>query len=478
MMHARTVVGNVASLTAMRVVTGALAVCLFWAIARFAGSDALGQYALAMATFYFLQQMPLLGLHTALTRDTATEPDRLRGRAGGAAMIAGLTGLMLAAGVAAMGELLYEGTARLLFGFVAISMLPTAYIAVVESILIGQQRLSLIAAVNTAEALFRTVASLFLLVTDWGLVSMFAVFFVGRIGAAAVYARRGNLPKMEWDTAASEEARDYLRQCPVFLAILFCSSALVRVDVFALSHLVSYQELGIYAAAAKFFELGSTFSAIVTLTIFPVFASEWRRDAQSATRLLRRVILWLLVPSIMGAVMLGFLARPVLDLLFGPSYAQAAGALCWLLGAGMLMIVNHALAMVLVAAGEQRLDLAALVLALAVALATLCWFVNMFGYLGAAMAICAAMAVQVAARLVWVWRFLGVSVGIGTIAGPLAAACAMLFAMIALRQAGTAAVMVGGAVAYAIAILITGTLGRDDFQRAAAGLRSWRGKAK
>lgn len=468
----RKVASTVFSLTTMRMGTAALAFALFWLIARWAGREELGAYAVVMNIFLFLQQMPMLGLHLALIRDVAAEPANLTQNKLAMTWISLAVATLLGVGLLLATASVYPPELHAPVWLVAASLLPTAITGVTESVMLGQQRMRLVAVVNIAESVFRAGAIGVLVLLGYGLTAWLAVFLSGRIMAAATYAWSGETvsPAALLRSFPKSSLLRYLRMCPVFAGILLASAAYSRLDVFMLSHFRTLAEVGLYASAGKIYEVALMASSILVSALFPLFSSTWEQNRNGFGALVERTMRWMLVPGLPAAALACLAAEPLMLLLFGEPFRPAASVLIWLVPAALLMAGNQVLSAAMLASGRQAMDLAAVAASTCVLLTGLAVLVPVKGIVGAAWAIIAAMLFQLAFRGLWFGRQSGAGAAMRPVLRPLGAGLAMALVWLVLQPLGGMASLAGALATYLLAGLLLGVLRSDERAYLSAGL--------
>ncbi|MBE7421028.1 MAG: hypothetical protein EFKGCFLK_02712 [Rhodocyclaceae bacterium] len=457
------VAGTVMSLTSMRIGTAALTFLLFWLVARWSGSEALGAYAVVMNVFLFVQQMPMLGLHLALIRDAAAEPQALAENRMAMTWIALTVAFLLAAFILLAVAPAYSPALRVPIWLVAAAMLPTAITGVAESVMLGQQRMRLVAAVCIAEGLLRTAATVALVLMDYGVTAWMAVFLCGRVLAAMAYALAGETAGVGLLRSFPKAALlRYLRMSPVFAGILLAAAAFSRLDFFVLPHLVSLGEIGLYASAAKLYEAGLMVSSILVSALFPLFSHVWAENRSGFSALVEQVLRLMMAFGIPAAALACLAAEPIMLLLFGKSYSAASAVLAWLVPAALIMAGNQVLSAAMLASGRQVNDLMCVAAGAVVLLAGLALLVPHVGIVGAAWAIMAAMLFQFVFRSLWFGRQESGRALLRPLAPPLVAALAMALTGLALYSYSRLAAAAAGLAAYMLAGWLFGIVRREE----------------
>lgn len=466
MLDARRLARNFLSAGSMRLVAAGLSFFLFLVIARFHGKELLGEFATVFAFFIFLQQAPLLGLHVVVIREVASDPISLPRHATNGTILALVAAVLLCLGLGGTGHLVYTGAKAGLqpaLWLVGLAMFPTALIVVVESILVGQERVGLMAIVNAAENLIRVVGSLAALYFGLGLTGIFAAFLIGRLAAAHVYFWHAGLK----DSFARKEFAPaalalYLRECPTFLGILVLSSGINRLDSILISILATLPDAGVYAAGYKLYEICLMVPSILTFILFPTFARYFEADRAKFDQLARHLFRFCVVVGIPFSIAIAAHAGPIVTAIYRPELAPAAVVLRLLIFVPVIVGLDQILTMVLLAAKRQKLDLGVLALSCSSYLALLWILVPRFSYVGAAWATLLVALIQLGVRYLMVRRALGIADLIAALARPLAAASAMAGAMAATWTLPGPSALALGVGGYILATKLVGAVTRSD----------------
>jgi O-antigen/teichoic acid export membrane protein len=395
-------------------------------------NESLGAFALAQKLFVATLPLPLLGLSFPLVRDLAqrTRP--------AAALVASGTALALV--VAVLGAAVLGGLGMLLWPespelqralwLVGLALVPGALVLVAETRLTSQERLTVVAGVNTVESLLRTLLWLALAAAGLGLTALFVALLAMRLLAAAAFLRRPDL-RAELAPARADRAttRYLLAMCPVFLAVLLLNLLLSRLDMIVLSKLSSLSEVGVYDRSYRLYELTLMIPSLLSTVLWPVVAREVGLGDRPVERLMHPLVRLLLVAGLPLAMLLAAFSEPIVGLLFskltGAEVARAALALRWLACAPVLIAIDQSLAMLLVASHRQDLDLRVLALSCLVYVTLLVLLVPRHGCVGAAAATLIGAGVQLIVRYTTV-RLALRAPGLARVAAlPLLAAAAM-----------------------------------------------------
>lgn len=460
---------NMLSLTAMRLAGAGFTLVLFWGIALHAGPEVLGEYSTVLTVFLFAQQFPLLGLHLLLIRDVAADPQGSGQWIAVSMRIALSVALALAVALAIAGTWAFDGRLRTPLLLVGLSMIPTAVTLVAECVLTATQDLRRVAIVNVAEASYRLVSTLALLWSGFGLDAWLAAFLLGRLLSASAYWSGSIGRHVSWRSACGLPAVGrYLRETPVFLAILASSAAIARLDVLLLSWIASFGAVGQYAVAVKAFELAGMVSSILLVAIYPALVAVHARNPARSRLIAESVLRWLLTLGLPLAAACGFVAEPVVRLLFGEQFGVSAPVIPWLLFAAVLLASGQVVGTVFLVEDAQGLDLASLLSGCVVLVALLLVWGRSHGALGAGWAVFGAHLSQLLIRLLLLSRRWATRTPIIAALEPASAFVAAVGAWWVLGTANEVLRLAVAAGVYGFLLRVFGIAGRAGI----AGLRS------
>jgi O-antigen/teichoic acid export membrane protein len=403
-MNLRTLLNKLASVTVLRLGVAVLGFGMFWLLSHHLSATELGGFSLLMNTFMLLQTLPLLGMNVHLIREVAARPEQQAGELSHALAFAMPVATAMALGLSLFGAIGADAALRWPFVLLGLSMVPTAWVLVAESALIGREQLQVLTTVNMVESAWRVLGALVSLWQGWGLDGVFAFFLAGRCLTSASYALRGGLPRIHMAEVNRQGLRQYVVLAPTYLAIGLVSAGHARIDMLVLSKVRDLNEVGIYAAAAKLYEASLMVSTMALMIVYPILSRLFASDRHAFGLMLSRSVRWGLL---LGAplVLVGMALTPALvQLIYLPRLWAAADVLQPLLLAAWLMALDQLLSSTMLAAQAQSQDLRAMVIGLITLLIGLLVLGPSFGAMGTAWAAVAGLAVRVTARLLWAQR--------------------------------------------------------------------------
>ena len=181
-------------------------------------------------------------------------------------------------------------------------------------------------------------------------------------------------------------------------ALPFAASGLVanvqnRVGPLMLGYLSTQSELGLFAAASRFGSVARLAPQAVFGGALPVLSHEHGRDRPGAERLFHTFDRVLLVLSAAIAAGCALLAAPMLRIVYGPSFVQAAPALLWVSVGLIPLLSNSGRKVFLYASGGEALAVRWSAVALIVQVCLGAVLIPTLGSVGAAVSVAAGEGV-------------------------------------------------------------------------------------
>lgn len=391
---------NLGSSAATRLGSAVLGFLLVVFMARQWGAENFGDYSTTLSFFQLLQQAPLLGLHLLVARDVAARPEFIhRDMATAAGLSVGIA-LLLALAVGAIGEWLYPARLTAALWLAGLALLPTAMTMVVEMVLVGQERLGLVAAVNIAESAIRLLTMVVLIHLGATLSQIVLAFLSLRIVALLLYMTDGRIRRLlrGWKFDVGR-LWFYLRQSPIFCGIMLFSAAFSRFDIIFLSKLTTARDVATYAVATRLFEVALMLPSILMVVLLPVFMRLFTRNRTLLEEFFRLVLRYGFILGLPLAIIAAATSRQIVVGIFGEAFAAAILPLQLLMFCALLMAGNQLMATLLLVFDLQRFDLYGLMVGTCVLTASLLLLIPSFGIAGAASALLLGAFAQFVARI-------------------------------------------------------------------------------
>ena len=370
---------------------------LYAVIARTLGQSGFGDYTLAVSLAFFIR-VAALGTDVIVSREVARHVDRVHGLFWQSITLKLAVGTPVLIGTVAFAVLTGEpGAVVLAVGLIGLSNLIDLVAFSLQAVLRGREVMGPPARGLALESLLIAVlGSVLLLAFDGGIAGLGVVYVIAALAAlgyiAGAMLRRGIRPRLRGE---SSDLRHLARaSVPTGIANFF-SLALGRLDAVILAVMTNSATVGLYGGAYRIFEATLVVNWSFGLAIFPVL-SRLQRGSQAlrnAFELSCKAVSLVTAP-LTGALI--FFGGPILRLLLGESFDDAATALAILAGATFLygLFVVAALTV----AGQDRQGTFPLIagVALAVNVAINIALIPSLGVEGAAIAMTVAQGLATA----------------------------------------------------------------------------------
>ena len=295
--------------------------------------------------------VPATALQTQVARFSAVAPSRAALREG--YRLSWKIGLVVGAVVTALSLpltalLRLDGAVSVLL--LAAGLVPVSVIAARQGVLLGRGAFGLLALTIVLVPALRLVAAGVAAATDMGVAGALGTQAAATwAGLAAVVALMPLLPAIVGDDASGRRDGPRLRGVLAAGSSLLGLFVLANVDVLLARVFLTDTESGVYAVGALGAKAVFWGTQFVALLVFPRVAR-----GHSGRRLVLST--GAVVAAIGGTVALAAipLAAPVLEVLVGPSYADAAAVAPWFVVLGTLLALVQLTTYAAVAAGRHR----------------------------------------------------------------------------------------------------------------------------
>jgi O-antigen/teichoic acid export membrane protein len=239
-------------------------------------------------------------------------------------------------------------------------------------------------ALLTLNSLIWAAGAIAITSADGGLPAL-AAAFTGATLITAIATVVLALPRVKFDWEAGRK----LWRETVTIAVpvgLFgiAVTAYNQVDQLIVFSVAGSKDAGLYGSVYRVLDQAGVFPAAVVTTLTPILASTYRTDLPRVHRLLQAAADNLGILSF-GAIAIAIGAgSPILELLYGPDFTQAAPALAILMVAFVVICLGYVFGSMVVILSVQRRLLRYALLALSVNIGLNLIFVSLYGYIAAA----------------------------------------------------------------------------------------------
>ncbi len=255
-----------------------------------------------------------------------------------------------------------------------------------------------------------------------------------------------------------------LKQGWPFALLVGFSAIYNRVDVVIITFLKGFQQTGYYTAAYKIFDLLGFFPSVVSYTLFPFFAALMAKKAVAEVRLNLEKYLRLMVAAALPMAVGGsLLSAKLIALVAGPQYAPAAPVLAVLIWAPAILFTYIPLNSLVI----SQLTKKAMAITGANVIVNITGNLLLIPHFGI---IAAAAMTVVSESLQGIFYFYFVKkniTGFSFFKGalkPLLASAVMAAALWFIRDKNLIVTLSAGVVVYALVLLSTGFISKEDWQ--------------
>ncbi len=466
------VVRNSATLLVGTVAAKGLVLVATLLIGRRLGPEGFGLYSLVFAYLAFFELFADAGLDALLGRDLARTPFDAGRRLGDALILRAILALIAIPVAAALFPMITgrpEGAWLVLIGGAAV--LSSNRRPSLRSLFETPYRTTLSMGLPTllgvlAEAVHVTLLLLWL--PEAGVAGAVAAQALASLPFLVVLAAASaRLVRPELRTDARRLGA-LLRTTTPILAGLAVNVVLARIDAVMLETMRGTRDVGLYTAPVRIVEIANLLPILLMTSVYPLFAANHPQDPVRVDRLYRgslRVLVTAVIPLV--AYEIAF-AAPLVERLFGPSYAESARALEVLALSTVFVYADIILTARLVATGAERRNVFLVAIAATTNVVANLWLIPLEGPRGAAIATSLAYVVRLLAG--WIFGDIRAVTRLtfGSITPPLAAGAVAFSGAILLETARPLTFALGLAVYPIVLYLLGGFRLRDLSQLRAA----------
>lgn len=265
----------------------------------------------------------------------------------------------------------------------SLAMIATGPGAVCEAEAIAEGRGKFIASVSTIENVLRTAIPIALIFNGFELVSICASFAAVRAVSVAIYFASSHVPISKFSLSLNE-LRRVAQAAPTFAATITAATINWQAPIFLLGFASTELESAEFGVASRFLIPVTILMASYASAIQPMIAEHKLSAPDQFGRHLTKMASYPAIAAALIAAGSLLLSGPVLAMLFGENYRQAAPTLDLL----ALSVVPFCLVIVvargLISLNSQRVDLAGNLVGVGVCIISGALLIPRYGAIGAA----------------------------------------------------------------------------------------------
>jgi len=364
-------------------------------IARLLGAEPLGVYHLAIGLVSWLAIVGEVGVSSAVSKRVSEGDEQAEYVIAGVVVVAALF-LIVAAGVFLARDQVGAYVGYAASGFVVLILLVVLLNGLVNSLLVGFHLVHVSGVLSPVKTGGQAVAQVGLIVA--GLST--AALFVGHVAGLVVAIAVGAYYVLRASPSVALPDREHFEALFDFAKFSWLGSVQSKMfsytDVVVLGFFVSSGLIGVYAVAWNLSQFLILFSGTLRSTLFPEMSeTAAEADPQAVSGIVEQSLTFgglLLIPGLFGGAILG---ERILRI-YGPAFPKGTVVLTVLIGANLLMGYQNQLLNTLNAVDRPDLAFRVNLVFVAANLALNIVLVWRYGWVGAAVATAASVAVSLA----------------------------------------------------------------------------------
>jgi O-antigen/teichoic acid export membrane protein len=331
---------NAIALLSTSLLTSAAGFLIVAHIGRYLGAAVFGEYMVAYSWYFLLTPVANLGLPSFLIRRLS----RLRSPLGPfvarsqvVVFLSGtVCGLAMWIGASILG---YSASTMQAILLLAATMGLTSALPVLQGVLVSQERAEIVLLSGAVESIVRAGTSLILIRLGYGVAWLVGAFVVSRLLSVAIclafLTRYGHIGWRAGEGAGFSMVW-LLREALPFAGIAWLNVAYWRIGLLILSQIQGEVAVGVYSAANKLFQILQFVPESILTAFLPRLSRGFVRARPAFENLVELGLRYLLVASILPALLMTFAARPVLRFIYHLAAFQEATLVLYILAWALL----------------------------------------------------------------------------------------------------------------------------------------------
>lgn len=436
-------------------------------IARYLGVTGYGKFALTQQLCDLSTSLAATGLCILVTREAAKDVRWLHRNLASISLMTVVISCCAAGILAAIARFApgYANDTRSAMYIAAIAIVPASLCVVAESIFVALHKAEMVAAGIAIEALVRIGLWFIMLLSGFGLQSLFVVVIGTRTALLVLYwiTLSPHLKNMRWRVSG---ARLWWigRAWRIFAAETWLANLYLSLDMICLSLFYGEAAVGLYDAAWKLIRFGPVIAGCFTTAVFP-YISRLYVDARDTFQLVSEQSVKYILAGILPAVLCIFtFADQIVIFLYAEQYSESAAVLrilAWLL---IPQFLNPFLSRVLYARGQQRRSLAVAAIGLTTFLSVAFFLIPKWGPVGTAWTLVITYYAALAAYIGYAMAGTNHRPLLAIFVRQAAAAILLGIALIYLKHSQMLPMLVASAVLYGVSLLVLRIITLNDLK--------------
>jgi O-antigen/teichoic acid export membrane protein len=367
-------------------------------IARIWGKADLGQYTTVLVWLAIFQFLALFGMGEYVSKEVGAHRTHT-GKYLTHSLFLVLLSSLLCAGLMVAGTALFEYPVEVRRGIIcAVAALPFSSCSLMcQAFFTACQKIRLIVVASAVESVLFVLLGATVIIMDYGLLALVASLVLTRLLSSALNLF---LTARHISPLSFRIERQFLWSLLLPASVYGATNAFyqifIRIDVIMLSKLKDMSTVGLYSSASKLLEIALLIPLTFYLLNLPVAANAYRDSRESMFEKIEARIeeFFVVIFFVFGFGF--FFAEHILSLVFGMTFAEAAGILKILMVAFLIWSGEIVLGMSCQAAGYHKANLFIVAARAVLNVALNAILIPLWGAAGAALATLCSIAVSFA----------------------------------------------------------------------------------
>jgi len=340
------VINNFSWLSIDKIIRLAAGVIIFGWMARYLGPDNFGLYNYSIAFIALFSAFTTLGLSGIIVRDLVRNPNQkneILGTVFGMKLIGAFLGFIL---VVMTALVVHQGDSEtpryvtiIAIGiffqpFTTIdlwfqSQIKSKYVVIPSSISFIFTSLAYILSIITEQSL-----QMFLWITVGG-------SFLNAVGLLVAYVIT-HTKRSVWRFRISK-AGELLGQSWLLILSGFGAMINLKIDQVMIGRMIDSNEVGVYSAAVRLSEVWYFVPTFIVISVFPILIKSREKNKIEYQNRVQRLYDLMVFLALLVAIIVTLFAKPVINLIYGQEYQEAAPILSIHIWAGIFIFMGEAL---------------------------------------------------------------------------------------------------------------------------------------
>lgn len=357
-------------------------------LARSLGANELGAYTLVLSWVAIFEIFSGLGLRPLLVRKISQKSEKWQLYFTGGCFLGLLCSSLLAILIVTSCYFLeLRSSVKLGFTLLAISLFPSTFNYIIQSVLYAKENMKAPAMISVAEVVIKVVVGVTVLVLLKSLLLVFLTVLLSKVFSSLflflVLKKEMGSIKFRWDKRFNWSL---FKSTLTFTAITVVAATYWRLDILMLSSMTDEAAVGFYSAAYRFFAIALLISQSYVIAFFPIISKLHLESSQKFRYVCGKSIKLLFIALVPVTLGLWLFGHNLITLIYGGEFSASFAVFRILILALVPMAIAQIFARTLLASGNQKVDLIINVVGLGLNFMLNLFFIPKYGIVGAALA--------------------------------------------------------------------------------------------